>query len=190
MPAAAACPTPATPPAGGPAPAPAAGATPARAAAKASLTARARARVQACPRCDSASPPADVLTCCVALHTSCTPHQSRVSHARAPKGRSRAQPWARTGVAARPPAHGVCTSRGGGGVSDIRTLPEYPRDPHAMQADAQLQGRPHSVLRAHVVFDCAAAWTRLGVRVPRGRAPRRRRRGWLACAARGGGNFN
>jgi hypothetical protein len=75
-----------------------------------------------------------------------TPHQSRVSHARAPKGRSRAQPWARTGVAARPPAHGVCTSRGGGGVSDTRTLPEYPRDPHAMQADAQLQGRPHSVL--------------------------------------------
>ena len=36
------------------------------------------------------------------------------------------------------------------------------------------------MLRARVVFDCAAAWTRLGVRVTRGRRPRRRRRGWLA----------
>ena len=66
-----------------------------------------------------------------------------------------------------------------------------PRDPHAMEAGtARLRGRPHSVLRARVVFDCAAAWTRLGVRVARGRQPRRRRRGWLACAAGGGGNFD
>jgi len=33
---------------------------------------------------------------------------------------------------------------------------------------ARLWGRPHSVLRARVVFDCTAAWTRLGVRVSRG----------------------
>ena len=43
---------------------------------------------------------------------------------------------------------------------------------------------------ACVLFDCAAAWTRPGVRVARGREPLRRRLGWLACAARGGGNFD
>ena len=43
---------------------------------------------------------------------------------------------------------------------------------------------------ACALFDCAAAWTRLGVRVSLGGEPRRRRRGWLACAARGGGNFD
>jgi len=52
---------------------------------------------------------------------------------------------------------------------------------------ARLWGRPHSMLRTRVVFDCAAAWTRLGVRVTRGRRPRRQRRGWLVCAAGGGG---
>jgi len=46
-------------------------------------------------------------------------------------------------------------------------------DPYAMEAGtALLRGRPHSVLRARVVFDCAAAltvtWTRLGVRVALG----------------------
>ncbi len=66
-----------------------------------------------------------------------------------------------------------------------------PRDPNAMQAGtAQLRGRPHSMLRASVVFDCVAAWMLLGVRVSLGRRPRRRRRGWLACAAGGGGNFD
>ena len=74
--------------------------------------------------------------------------------------------------------------------SYIRSLPEYPRDPHAIQATALLRGRPHSVLRAHVVFDCAAAWTRLGVRVPLGRGPLRRLLVWLACVAGGGGNFD
>ena len=79
MPAAAACPTPATPPAAGPAPAPAAGAPPASPAARASRTALARARVQACPsiqysvicpRCATAAPLSDVLACVAALHTS------------------------------------------------------------------------------------------------------------------------
>jgi len=52
-----------------------------------SLTAasRARERVQACPRCAAVAPPADVLTCSVALHTSCPPHRGpacRSSHCR------------------------------------------------------------------------------------------------------------
>ena len=46
------------------------------------------------------------------------------------------------------------------------------------------------MLRAHVAFDCATAWTRLGVCVARGWRPRGRRQGWLACAAGGGGNFD
>jgi len=54
-----------------------------------------------------------------------------------------------------------------------------PRDPHAMEAGtARLRGRQHRMLRTRVVFDCAADWTRLGVRVTRGRQPRRQRRGW------------
>jgi hypothetical protein len=36
---------------------------------------------------------------------------------------------------------------------------------------ARLRGRPHSMLRKRVVFDRAAAWTRLGVRVTRRAAP-------------------
>jgi hypothetical protein len=45
-------------------------------------------------------------------------------------------------------------------------------DPHVMEAGtARLRGRPQSVLCARVVFDCAAAWTRVGVRVSRGRQP-------------------
>jgi hypothetical protein len=51
-------------------------------------------------------------------------------------------------------------------------------------------GDAHSVLRARVMFDYAAAWTRLGMRVARGRRPRRWRRGWLTCAAGGGGIFD
>ena len=39
------------------------------------------------------------------------------------------------------------------------------------------------MLCARVVLDRAAAWTRLGVRVTRGRQPRRQRRGWRICAA-------
>ena len=38
---------------------------------------------------------------------------------------SRARRSARPGVAARPPAHGVSASRGCGGASDSRALPEY-----------------------------------------------------------------
>ena len=46
----------------------------------------------------------------------------------------------------------------------------FPRDPHALGVGtARLRGRTHRVLRARVVFDCAAAWARLGVRVTRGR---------------------
>ena len=37
---------------------------------------------------------------------------------------SRARRSTRPGVAGRPPAHGVCSSRGGGGASDSRALPE------------------------------------------------------------------
>ena len=70
---------------------------------------------------------------------------------------SRARRWARPGVAARPPDHGVCTSRGGGGTSDSKALPAYPRDQHVMQATARMRGRPHSVLRVHVVLAGAAA---------------------------------
>ena len=61
------------------------------------------------------------------------------------------------------------------------------RDTHKV---AWLRGRPHNVLRARVVFDCVASWTRLGVRVARGRRPRRRRWGWFAYNAGGGGNFD
>ena len=47
-------------------------------------------------------------------------------------------------------------------------LQSIPIGPHAMQADAaRLRGRPHGMLRARVVLDRAAAWTRLGVRVAR-----------------------
>jgi hypothetical protein len=54
-----------------------------------------------------------------------------------------------------------------------------PRDPHAMEAGAaRLRGRPHRMLRARVVLDRAATWTRLGVRVARDRRPRGQRRGW------------
>jgi hypothetical protein len=56
------------------------------------------------------------------------------------------------------------------------------------QQDASRVFPATRMLRAHVAFDCATAWTRLGVRVARGRRPRRRRRGWLACTA--GGNFD
>jgi hypothetical protein len=66
-----------------------------------------------------------------------------------------------------------------------------PRNPHTMEAGtAWLRGRPHSVMRARVVFDCTAPWTLLGLHVARGRRSRRRRRGWLACSAGGGGNFD
>ncbi len=68
-------------------------------------------------------------------------------------------------------------------------LQSIPRDPHAMEAGtARLRARPHSILRTRVLFDCAAAWTRLGVRVTRGRQPRRQRRDWLTCTAGGGEN--
>ena len=50
-------------------------------------------------------------------------------------------------------------------------------------------GDAHSVLRARFMFDYTAAWTWL-MRVARGRRPRRWRRGWLACAAGEGGNFD
>ena len=43
-------------------------------------------------------------------------------------------------------------------------------------------GRPHGMLRARVVLDRAAAWTRLGVHVARGRQPRGQRRGWREWA--------
>ena len=57
-----------------------------------------------------------------------------------------------------------------------RRFQRIPGDPHAMEAGtARLRGRPHSMLRRRVVFDCAAAWTRPGVRVTRGRRPWRRR---------------
>ena len=59
----------------------------------------------------------------------------------------------------------------------------FPRDPHSLGVStAGLRGRTHRVLRARVVFDCAAVWTLLGVRVSLGRRQRRQRRGWLACA--------
>ena len=62
-------------------------------------------------------------------------------------------------------------------------LQSIPSGPHAMQADAaRLRGRPHGMLRARVVLDRAAAWTRLGVRVARGRQPRGQRRGWREWA--------
>ena len=63
---------------------------------------------------------------------------------------------------------GVCASLCGVGASDSKTIPEYSAT---------------RMLRAHVAFDCATAWARLGVRVARGRRPRGRRRGWLASAA-------
>ena len=63
---------------------------------------------------------------------------------------SRARRWARPGVAARPPAHGVCASRGGGGTSDSRALPEYPSDPHAMQADTRGCGDAHTACCVHM----------------------------------------
>jgi hypothetical protein len=67
-----------------------------------------------------------------------------------------------------------------------RRFQSIPRDPHAMEAGtARLRGRPHRMLRTRVVLDCAAAWTRLDVRVTRGRRPRRRRREWLTCTAGG-----
>jgi hypothetical protein len=46
-------------------------------------------------------------------------------------------------------------------------------------------GTPTQRAGAHVVFDCTATWTLLGVRVSLGRGPRRRRRGWMAFAAGG-----
>jgi hypothetical protein len=39
--------------------------------------------------------------------------------------------------AGRPPAAGVRTSRGGDDTSDSKTLPEYSRDPHAMEGAAR-----------------------------------------------------
>jgi hypothetical protein len=70
---------------------------------------------------------------------------------------------------------GVCASLCGGGASYSKTIPEYSAT---------------RMLRAHVAFDCATAWTRLGVCVALGWRPRGRRQGWLACAAGGGGNFD
>jgi hypothetical protein len=53
-----------------------------------------------------------------ASSSSCPQHASRNSAVSSPPDR-----W--PGVAARPPAHGVCASRSGGGASDSRALPEY-----------------------------------------------------------------
>ena len=54
----------------------------------------------------------------------------------------------------------------------------FPRDPHALGVDtARLRGRPLRVLHTHVELDRAAAWTRMSVRLARGRQPRGRRRG-------------
>ena len=58
-------------------------------------------------------------------------------------------------------------------------LQSIPSDPHVMQVGAaRLRGRPHGMLRARVVLDRAAAWTRLGVHVARGLQPQGHRRGW------------
>ena len=66
-------------------------------------------------------------------------------------------------------AHGVvATAR-----PTTRRLQSIPCDPHAMEAGtARLRGRPHRMLRARVVLDRSAAWTRLGVHVARGLQPR------------------
>jgi len=66
-------------------------------------------------------------------------------------------------------AHGVvATAR-----PTTRRLLSIPRDPHVIEAGTgRLRGRPHRMLRARVVLDRSAAWTRLGVHVARGLQPR------------------
>jgi hypothetical protein len=62
----------------------------------------------------------------------------------------------------------VGARRRGNGTSDNKTLTEYsPRPACDGGGTARLRGRPHRMLRARVVLDRAAAWTRLGVRVAR-----------------------
>jgi hypothetical protein len=69
---------------------------------------------------------------------------------------SRTRRWARPGVAARPPAHRVCASRGVGSTSDSRAFPVYPRDPHVMQADTRRCGDAHTACCVHMW--CLIAW--------------------------------
>ena len=70
--------------------------------------------------------------------------------------------------------------------SDNKTLPKYSPRPacDALEAGtARLRGRPHRMMHKRVVLDRAAPWARLGVRVTRGRQPRRQRRDWRTCTA-------
>ena len=111
---------------------------------------------------------------------------------------------ARPVVAARPPAHGVCSSRGGGGASDGGELPgsfgrsvrrktSRPSRQSAATANTRVcTSRMQCALtvillpesREHGCHMLKTWFPDLGVPVELGR--RRRRRGWLACAARSG----